>query len=134
MLREFQNLQRIAAVICAVSLSGCAAQIDAQVDTIAADDAALCQYSAAASAGGAPPHASAAAQCRKRLESQRVRLVAANASRIDGYALLKTPAPDTAMARRCDATGESKQNELKPNQPKVCAPGDVTGTISKPKP
>lgn len=131
MLRKFENF---AAVICAVSLSGCAAQIDAQVDTIVADDAALCHYSAAASAGSAPPHANATAQCRKRLESQRVRLVAANASRIDGYALLKTPAPDTAMARRCDATGEAKQNELKPNQSKDCAPGDVTGTISKPKP
>lgn len=101
---------RMAAVVVAVAgIAGCSAR----PETIVSDDAALCRY--AAEAGSAE----SAAACRGRLASQHRIQIAANASRIEGYALLNTPAPPTAIADQC------KQ----PDAPKEC--GDVTGTIKR---
>ena len=96
-------------VLIATALSGCAAQ----PETIVADDDALCQYSAMAA--GAQSYA----QCRAKLQNTRTRTVAASASRIEGYALLRTPAQPNDIAGRC-TTPEGGKN---------CAPSDVTGTI-----
>lgn len=96
-------------MLVATALSGCAAQ----PETIVADDEALCQYSAMAA--GAKSYA----QCRDRLQNTRMRMIAATASRIEGYALLQTPAQPTDVAGRC-TTSEGAKN---------CAPSDVTGTI-----
>lgn len=78
-----------------------------------ADDEALCQYSA--TAAGAKSYT----QCRDRLQSQRARMSASSASRIEGYALLQTTAPPTDVAGRCK-TLEGAKN---------CEPSDLTGTI-----
>ena len=103
---------RIVAVVGAMAgLAGCGTN----PVTIATDDAALCRY--AVEAGGAE----SAAACRSRLDSQHRSRVAANASRIEGYALLNTPAPPTALADQC----------RQPNPPKACDAGDVTGTIKR---
>lgn len=103
---------RIAAVVGAVAgLAGCGTN----PVTIAGDDSALCRY--AAEAGGAE----SAAACRSRLESQQRGRIVANASRIEGYALLNTPAPPTALADQCKQA----------NPPKACEAGDVTGTIKR---
>lgn len=98
-----------ALVLVAAALSGCAAQ----PETIVADDDALCQYSA--------PVADARSyiQCRDRLRNTRMRMSAAGASRIEGYALLQEPVPPTDVAGRCTTAKGAKD----------CAPGDVTGTI-----
>jgi hypothetical protein len=96
-------------MLVATVLSGCASQ----PETIVADDAALCQYSAAAF--GAKSYT----QCRDRLQNTRMRIGAASASRIEGYALLKTTEQPTDVAGRCTASEGSKS----------CTSGDVTGTI-----
>jgi hypothetical protein len=101
---------RMAAVVGAVAgLAGCSSS----PEMIVSDDAALCRY--AAEAGGAEP----AASCRSRLAGQHRTRLAANAIRIEGYALLNTPAPPTELADQC------KQADA----PKEC--GDVTGTIKR---
>jgi hypothetical protein len=102
----------MAAVVCAViGLAGCGTN----PVTIASDDAALCRF--AAEAGSAE----SAAACRGRLDNQHRGRIAANASRIEGYALLNTPAPPTAIADQC------KQS----SPPAECEAGDVTGTIKR---
>ncbi len=103
---------RIAAVVSAVAgLAGCGTS----PVTIASDDAVLCRY--AAEAGSAE----SVSACRGRLDNQQRTRTAANASRIEGYALLNTPAPPTAVADQC----------RQPNPPKTCEAGDVTGTIKR---
>jgi len=104
----------VAPVLVAVALSGCAAQ----PDMIVADDQALCMYSSAVT--GTDNYA----QCRNRLQNTRVRMSAAGAARIEGYALLQAPVLPADVAGRCTTAGGAKD----------CAPGDVTGTIrSKPE-
>lgn len=97
---------KLAAGLLAFSvLSGCAVQ----PATIAADDEMLCRYSE----GRGPTYS----QCRTKLEARRVSVAATNALRIEGYALLRTPAGPTEIARRCkDGTAG-------------CDPADVTGTV-----
>jgi hypothetical protein len=113
-LRTSANFHIAGVMLVATALSGCAAQ----PETIAADDAALCQYSAMAV--GAKSYS----QCRARLRSQHGRLTAASASRIEGYALLQAPLPAADVVARCKT----------PEGPKDCDPGDVTGSIpSEPK-
>jgi hypothetical protein len=90
-------------------LAGCASQ----PTSVAGDDEALCRYS------GQAGDAQGLSRCRDRLDRQHRRAVAANAIRIDGYALLNTPEPSTGMAGRCKG----------PDAPKDCDAGDVTGTI-----
>lgn len=103
-----------ALLLAAAALSGCAAQ----PDTIAADDEALCAYSA--TAAGADNYA----QCRNRLRNTRLRMSAAGAARIEGYALLQVPVLPADVAGRCAPAEGAKD----------CASGDVTGTIrSKPE-
>ena len=109
MFRKSAYFQVAGGMLVATALSGCAAQ----PQTIVADDEALCQYSAMAA--GAQTYS----QCRAKLQSTRVRTVAASASRIEGYALLRTPAQPNDVAGRC-TTSEGVKN---------CTPGDVTGTI-----
>jgi len=94
-------------------LSACAGQ----PETIVASDAALCQYSAAAAG------AQSDAQCRQRLQSQRGRLSAASASRIEGYALLNAPPPPADIAGACKESEKTKN----------CDPADLTGSIPEPK-
>lgn len=77
------------------------------------DDDALCQYSAPVAG------ANSYAQCRDRLQNTRMRVGAADASRIEGYALLQAPVQPADVVGRC-ATSEGAKD---------CAPGDVTGTI-----
>jgi hypothetical protein len=97
-------------------LAGCASQ---KTETIAADDEALCQYSAAAG-GATATDSKSYGQCRARLKSQSARNVAGNAARIEGYALLPAAAPPTTdVATRCKADPKAKG----------CEAGDVTGTI-----
>lgn len=98
-----------ALVLVAAALSGCAAQ----PETIVADDDALCQYSAPVA--GAKSYT----QCRDRLRNTRMRMSAAGASRIEGYALLQEPVQPTGVAGRCTTVEGAKD----------CASGDVTGTI-----
>lgn len=98
------------AMLVGTSLASCAAR---QETAIVADDDALCHYSEMAT--GAELYAG----CRSRLESQRARLAAANASHIEGYALLQGPAPPTDLAGHCTASSNAKD----------CSPDDVTGTI-----
>lgn len=93
----------------ATALSGCAAR----PEMIVADDEALCQYSAMAAGAKSYP------QCRDRLQNTRMRISAAGASRIEGYALLQAPMRPTDVAGRCK-TLEGAKN---------CEPGDLTGTI-----
>jgi hypothetical protein len=97
------------ALLAAIALSGCAVR----PETIVADDEALCQYSAAAAGG------KSYTKCRDSLQSQRARISAAGASRIEGYALLQSPERPTDVAGRCK-TLEGAKN---------CEPSDVTGTI-----
>lgn len=102
---------RVAAVACAVAgLVGCGTS----PVSIVSDDDVLCRY--AAEAGSAE----SVAACRGRLDSQNRTRTAANVGRIEGYALLNTPAPPTAIADQC------KQ----PNAPKECE-ADITGTIKR---
>lgn len=96
-------------MIAAFILAGCASQ----PTSVAGDDEALCRYSSEAG------DAKGLSRCRDRLDHQHRRAVAANAVRIDGYALLNTPAPSTGVAERCKG----------PDAPKDCDAGDVTGTI-----
>lgn len=102
---------RVAAVALAVTaVAGCASQ--QSVDSIAANDEALCQYSAAANSASYE-------NCKGRLQGQRDKLTAANAGRIEGYALLpRSVPPSTDVAGRCKADGGTKD-----------CPPDVTGTI-----
>jgi hypothetical protein len=102
-----------AVMLIAAGLASCAAQ---QETTIVADDQALCHYSEIAT--GAELYA----RCRTRLESQRARLIAANASHIEGYALLQTAAPPADWAARCKS----------PETVKDCPSDDVTGSIKPP--
>lgn len=100
----------VAPVLVAAALSGCAGQ----PDTIVADDQALCTYSATVAGAGNY------AQCRSRLQNTRLRMSAAGASRIEGYALmLPAPVPPAGVAGRCDVSGAAKS----------CDPGDLTGSI-----
>ena len=96
------------AALAAATLVGCAVS----PETIASDDDALCRYSE--TAGGGASYA----QCRAHLDSQRIRVSAASASRIEGYALLQEPVQPTDTAGRCGTKGTEK-----------CTPDDVTGTI-----
>jgi hypothetical protein len=96
------------ALLAAATLAGCAAS----PESIAADDDALCRYSE--TAGGNVSYA----QCRAHLDSQRIRVSAVSASRIEGYALLQGPSQPSDVAGRCGAKGTEK-----------CTPDDVTGTI-----
>ena len=96
----------------ALALAGCGSS-----SSIVADDAALCRF--AADSGSADSYA----QCRSRLAGQQQIMAAAGASRIEGYALLNTPAPASNVADQCKAS----------DAPKDCGAGDITGTI-KPAP
>ena len=96
-------------ILAAAGVAGCSSQST----TIVGDDAALCQYSAT------EVGAEGLTQCQKRLASQNRRLAVANATRIDGYALLNTPQQPNDVAGRCKG----------PDAPKDCGAGDVTGTI-----
>lgn len=96
----------------ALALAGCGSS-----SSIVADDAALCRF--AADAGSTD----SLAQCRSRLAGRQQIMAAAGASRIEGYALLNTPAPASNVADQCKAS----------DAPKDCGAGDITGTI-KPKP
>jgi hypothetical protein len=96
------------AILAAAILAGCAAL----PESIAADDDALCRYSE--TAGGNVSYA----QCRTHLDSQRIRVSAASASRIEGYALLQRSTQPTDVAGQCET--KSAKN---------CTPDDVTGTI-----
>jgi hypothetical protein len=101
---------RVAGVMSAVAaLSACAGQ----PETIVASDEALCQYSATAT------DAKSYTQCREWLRSRSGRLIAANASRIEGYALLQGPLPPTGVAGHCK----------NPEGAKNCDSGDLTGSI-----
>ena len=82
--------------------------------SIVGDDAALCRY--AANAGSTESYA----PCRTRLAGRRQIMAAAGASRIEGYALLNTPA--TGVAGQCKAS----------DAPKDCGARDITGTIKRP--
>lgn len=95
-------------MLAAAVLAGCAAQ----PSTIAADDEMLCRSS---EAGGGQPYS----QCRGKLNRLHARVVAESASRIEGVALLRAPAPGTDTAGRCRA----------PEPGKDCSAPDVTGTI-----
>lgn len=100
----------VAPVLIAAALSGCAGQSD----TIVADDQTLCTYSAAAA------NPDNYAQCRDRLRNTRLRMSAAGASRIEGYALLlPAPVPPAGVAGRCNGSEAAKN----------CDPGDLTGSI-----
>ena len=112
-------LQVAAAVLVTAALSGCAAQ---KIDSIAADDEALCQYSAGLPSADPQSYA----KCRSRIQGQRTRVVAQNAARIEGYALLPAATPPvTDVAGRCK-TPDGKTPDGAKNCP---APSDVTGTI-----
>ena len=106
-------LLRMAAV--AGAIAGLTAGCSTSPDLIVSDDAALCAY--ASEAGSTET----AAACRSRLAGQQRTRIAANASRIEGYALLNTPAPPTALADQCKQA----------NPPRECDSGDVTGTIKR---
>ncbi|MBS0536809.1 MAG: hypothetical protein JSR72_22355 [Proteobacteria bacterium] len=103
-----------AALGIAVALGGCSSS----PESIIGDDAALCRF--AADAGGADSYA----QCRSRLAGRQQIMAAAGASRIEGYALLNTPAPATGVADQCKAS----------DAPKNCGTGDITGTIKQTPP
>ena len=96
-------------ILAAVWLAGCAGQSSG----IVASDEAFCAQSAMAD--GSPSFD----QCRRKLQSQRTKVSASNATRIEGTALLNTPAQPTDFAGLC-----------KPEDGKACAPGEVTGTIN----
>lgn len=100
-----------AALGIAVVLAGCSSS----PESIVGDDAALCRYSA--DAGNADTYA----QCRNRLAGRHQIMAAAGASRIEGYALLNTPAPASNVADQCKAS----------DAPKDCGAGDVTGAIKQ---
>lgn len=92
-------------------LAGCAGSSSG----IVASDEAFCAQSAMADGG--PSYD----KCRGKLQSQRTKVSASNATRIEGTALLNTPAPPTNFAGPCKTTDG-----------KACAPGEVTGTIKDP--
>ena len=98
----------MAVLLAGGSLSGCSSQRGA----ILTDDDALCRYSEMAD--GTKSYT----ECRKKLESQRSRVSALNASRTDGVALLKTPQAND-VAGRCKTTTDAKD----------CPADDLTGTI-----
>ncbi|MGE0062889.1 MAG: hypothetical protein AB7T86_12530 [Xanthobacteraceae bacterium] len=105
------------AALALVALANCSSQ----PASIVADDEALCRYSAA-TVGPNRSEAQAYANCRARIGQSRTTTLAANASAIQGYALIKTP---TEMANPCAA----------PGAPKDCSPEDLTGSINPaPKP
>lgn len=95
----------------AAALAGCSSS----AVSIAGDDAALCRY--AAGTGSADSYA----QCRSRLAGRQQIMAAAVASRVEGYALLNTPAPASNVADQCKAS----------DAPKDCGSGDITGTIKQ---
>jgi hypothetical protein len=109
--------------VAAASLAACASQPAA---TIAADDAALCEYSAAA--GAAATDTTTYERCRAKLAGQRAHLASQSAGRIEGYALLPAQSPPTTdIAGRC-------KNQAGKDAAKDCTPPDVTGTIpARPK-
>lgn len=109
MFKKSAFLQFAAIALVATALSGCASQ----PATIVADDEALCQYSTMAA--GSKSYA----QCRNKLQNTRMRVSAASASRIEGYALLQVPVQPADVAGRC-TTSEGAKN---------CSPSDVTGAI-----
>ncbi len=96
------------AILAAAWLAGCAGQTSG----IVASDEAFCVQSA--TADGGPSYD----KCRSKLQSQRTKVSASNATRIEGTALLNTPAQPTNFAGPCKAADG-----------KPCAPGEVTGTI-----
>lgn len=102
------------AALALVALANCSSQ----PASIVADDEALCRYSAATAPNAS--EAQAYANCRARVGRSRTTMQAANASAIQGYALVKTP---TEVADPCAA----------PGAPKDCSPEDLTGSI-KPAP
>ena len=90
----------VAVLGAALALAGCGSG-----SSIVADDAALCRFAAA------PGSADSYAQCRNRLAGRQQIMAAAGASRIEGYALLNTPAPASvnntaAMTRRRIGDGD----------------------------
>ncbi|MFA6267467.1 MAG: hypothetical protein WC670_17340 [Pseudolabrys sp.] len=99
-----------AALFATAVLGGCSTA----PSTIVSDDDAFCRYTAEVAASDTY------SRCRARLDGQHVRVAAAAANRIEGYALLNGPAvaPATDTAGRCSA----------PDAPKDCA-SDITGTI-----
>jgi hypothetical protein len=99
------------AALALVALANCSSQ----PASIAADDEALCRYSAA-TAGSDRSEAQAYQQCRARVGQSRATAFASNASAIQGYALIKAP---TEVADPCAA----------PGAPKDCSPDDLTGSI-----
>lgn len=101
----------------ATALAGCSSS----PESIVGDDAALCRF--AADAGSAD----SVAQCRTRLAGRQQIMAAAGASRIEGYALLNTPASNTPAP----ATGVADQCKAS-DAPKNCGAGDITGTIKQP--
>ena len=112
-MQKFQLIARVAMAIGAAALlSACAGSAPPQ--SIAADDDALCRYSAS------EPAAQPYQKCRDRLDAQRARAMAFNANQIDTsgdnrVALVRTPT-DVAACKAQD--------------PKSCPPeNDVTGTI-----
>lgn len=110
MFRKSAFIRAAWVVSVAVALSACAGQ----PDTIVASDDALCQYSATATGAKSYSH------CREGLQSRSGRLSAANASRIEGYALLQGPLSPTGVAERCKIEGA-----------KDCDPVDQTGSIPR---
>lgn len=108
MLGKSTYLKLGVAILAAATLAGCAAPLE----SIAADDDALCRYSE--TAGGNVSYA----QCRAHLDSQRIRVSTVSASRIEGYALLQGPTQPTDVAGQCGTKGTEK-----------CTSNDVTGTI-----
>jgi len=98
----------------AAALGGCSSS----PESIVGDDAALCRF--AADAGSADSDA----QCRTRLAGRQQIMAAAGASRIEGYALLNTPAQATGVADQCKASDAAKN----------CGSGDITGTIKQTPP
>lgn len=113
----------ILALLATIGLSGCSAPI---ADSIAADDKALCEYSAALPAAGVGAYA----ECRNRIETQRARVVALNSVKIEGYVLLPvTTAATTDVAGRCKVSDRLTDCPIQT---------DVTGTIppasAQPKP
>jgi hypothetical protein len=116
-LTQSAYIRLAAAVLAAASLAACASQ---PASTIAADDEALCQYSAAA--GAAATDAKTYERCRAKLAGQRAHLASQNAGRIEGYALLPAQSPAaTDIAGRCKNQAEKDAKD--------CTPADVTGTI-----
>ena len=110
MVGTSRYFQLLLVVLAASALTGCSSQ----PATIVADDEAFCRY---ATATPSAPSGRTYEQCRAKVATERNRVAGNTATRIDGYALLQTPAPATETAGVCK------------DGSKTCGPGDVTGTI-----